>query len=45
DAERYQKLGADKDNVVITGNMKFDLTVPSAQLDTAKEWRATEPAF
>jgi 3-deoxy-D-manno-octulosonic-acid transferase len=38
DAQRFRALGAA--NVVVTGNLKFDVVPPSAQVELGKVWRA-----
>jgi len=42
DSKRYQTLGASKEQITITGNMKFDIKAPQEQIDTAKTWRDTQ---
>ena len=37
DARRFTKLGAH--NVVVSGNLKFDVTPPPGQLDLGRAWR------
>jgi 3-deoxy-D-manno-octulosonic-acid transferase len=37
DAERLRRLGAP--NVEVTGNLKFDVTPPAAQLELGRSWR------
>jgi len=41
DAARFARLGTISDQVVVMGNMKFDMEIPSAVLDAAKTWRAS----
>jgi len=40
DAERFIALGASKERVVVTGNIKFDLTLPSNLVEKSHELRA-----
>ena len=37
DAQRFEKLGAR--NVTVTGNIKFDVTLPADQLELGRAWR------
>lgn len=39
DAQRFVRLGADPDRVVVTGNLKFDQALPEAQLAAGAQWR------
>lgn len=39
DARRYRLLGAPPDVIEVTGNLKYDVTVSDAMLDTAQQWR------
>ena len=39
DANRFKALGAD--SVMVTGNLKFDITPPAASLALGASWRAT----
>jgi len=41
DAERLIKLGAPKERVVVTGNIKFDLSLPSDLIARSTELRST----
>jgi 3-deoxy-D-manno-octulosonic-acid transferase len=41
DAERFIQLGAPKEKIVVTGNIKFDLTLPSDLPDRSAALRAT----
>jgi 3-deoxy-D-manno-octulosonic-acid transferase len=40
DAARYRLLGADPQRIVVTGNMKFDMPIPSGTLADGKVMRA-----
>ena len=39
DAERFVKLGADKNKISIVGNIKFDISLDSDQLALGRSWR------
>jgi 3-deoxy-D-manno-octulosonic-acid transferase len=43
DAERYRALGAPADRVVVTGNLKFDLPLPSGDVAAARQRLALPP--
>jgi 3-deoxy-D-manno-octulosonic-acid transferase len=49
DAQRYRALGADPSRVYVTGNLKFDVEVPAAQLEAGRALRgrlgATRPVW
>jgi 3-deoxy-D-manno-octulosonic-acid transferase len=40
DLERYQKLGIQSNQGQVTGNLKFDVELPTALSEQAKHWRA-----
>lgn len=39
DARRLQRIGADAERVVVTGNLKYDLHLPSDAEERAERWR------
>ena len=39
DARRLQRIGADPERVVVTGNLKYDLRVPDDVPERAEQWR------
>ncbi len=39
DARRYRLLGAPQNVIEVTGNLKYDVTVSDAMVDTAQQWR------
>jgi 3-deoxy-D-manno-octulosonic-acid transferase len=49
DAERFRMIGAAPARVQVTGNIKYDLQIPVAQVDAGREWRrrwgAARPAW
>jgi 3-deoxy-D-manno-octulosonic-acid transferase len=42
DAERFIELGANPDNTRVTGNIKFDFTVPAGTAERGREFRAVQ---
>jgi 3-deoxy-D-manno-octulosonic-acid transferase len=40
DAGRYLQIGAPADRVQVTGNIKYDLSIPAATIDAGRELRA-----
>lgn len=40
DAKRFIALGANPENVTVSGNIKYDLTVPDTLVEQAAAWRA-----
>jgi 3-deoxy-D-manno-octulosonic-acid transferase len=49
DAERFRAIGAGPDHVHVTGNVKYDLTVPAAQVesghDLRRHWDPARPVW
>lgn len=43
DGKRFKLLGANKNKIIVTGNLKCDLTPPQDQIDLAKKHRANWP--
>jgi 3-deoxy-D-manno-octulosonic-acid transferase len=43
DAERFVRLGADRDHVAVLGNLKYDIPVDPAAREFAAEFRARAP--
>ena len=49
DAQHFQRLGVDPQKIVVTGNIKFDLQLPTQQIHAAdllrKQWGAQRPVW
>lgn len=49
DAERFRAVGAPAERVQVTGNIKYDLEIPQAQIDAGRElrrqWGASRPVW
>lgn len=39
DARRLERIGADPERIVVTGNLKYDLSVPADAEERAERWR------
>jgi 3-deoxy-D-manno-octulosonic-acid transferase len=40
DADRFRAVGAATGRVQVTGNIKFDLEIPAAQIESGRAWRS-----